>query len=196
MSLRERKKAETLRAILDAADRLFREQGYGATRTRDIAAAAGIATGTLFNYAPTKEAVVVLLWQDHARRAVAAGAEAASTCDDPVDALVATFAPLFDLYAADRELGRVFLQQVMFDASETAEMRDLNEGFLAALTARLVPVAGAAALPAALNAFAAYYTVLTMLLAGRLPHVASAVALHRTLVRAQADGWAPPPPSR
>jgi AcrR family transcriptional regulator len=44
--------------ILRTARQLFAEKGYEATRTRDIARAAGIASGTLFNYFQTKEAIV------------------------------------------------------------------------------------------------------------------------------------------
>jgi AcrR family transcriptional regulator len=51
-------KRATRRAILEAAQRLFAEQGFEATTTRDIARAAEIASGTLFNYFPTKEAIV------------------------------------------------------------------------------------------------------------------------------------------
>lgn len=51
-------KAATRRRILEAAERLFAEQGFEATTTRDIAAAAEIASGTLFNYFATKEAIV------------------------------------------------------------------------------------------------------------------------------------------
>jgi len=54
-------KAATRKAILQAARRLFAESGYDATPTRDIAHAAGIATGTLFNYFQTKEAIVACL---------------------------------------------------------------------------------------------------------------------------------------
>jgi AcrR family transcriptional regulator len=54
-------KAATRRGILDASRRMFAERGFEATTTRDIAAAAKIATGTLFNYFPTKEAVVACL---------------------------------------------------------------------------------------------------------------------------------------
>lgn len=189
MSLRARKKAATLRAILDAAQALFAERGYAATRTRDIAEMAGIATGTLFNYAPTKEAVVLLLWRDLATRAVADGMAAASHHDDPVDAMAAVFLPIFTFYGADPELGRVFLQQVMFDDGTDPASKALNEGFVLTLAQQLQPVAGAASLPAALNVFGAYYTTLTMLLAGRLPHVDSAMSLFRSLVRAQATGW-------
>jgi AcrR family transcriptional regulator len=48
----------TRRKILKCAEAQFRSAGFEATTTRDIAAAAGIATGTLFNYFPTKEAIV------------------------------------------------------------------------------------------------------------------------------------------
>jgi AcrR family transcriptional regulator len=54
-------KAATRRKILDAARRLFAENGFETTTTRDIARAADIATGTLFNYFPTKEAIVACL---------------------------------------------------------------------------------------------------------------------------------------
>jgi AcrR family transcriptional regulator len=51
-------KEATRERIVEAALELFRRQGFEATTTRDIAQAAGIATGTLFNYFDTKEAIV------------------------------------------------------------------------------------------------------------------------------------------
>lgn len=51
-------KAATKGRILEAARELFAKNGFDATTTRDIAQQAGIATGTLFNYFPTKEAIV------------------------------------------------------------------------------------------------------------------------------------------
>jgi AcrR family transcriptional regulator len=50
--------ANARQRILDAAAELFGVNSYSATTTRDIATAAGIATGTLFNYFATKEAIV------------------------------------------------------------------------------------------------------------------------------------------
>lgn len=54
-------KAATRQRILDAARQLFARAGYRTSTTRDIADAAGIAAGTLFNYFPTKEAVLASL---------------------------------------------------------------------------------------------------------------------------------------
>jgi AcrR family transcriptional regulator len=54
-------KEATRRKILSASYELFRTVGFEGTTTRDIAKAANIATGTLFNYFPTKEAIVTCL---------------------------------------------------------------------------------------------------------------------------------------
>lgn len=59
------KPAETRRAeILDAAVRLFHESGYDATAVQHIAAAAGVAAGTLYLYFPSKEHVLLALHDD------------------------------------------------------------------------------------------------------------------------------------
>ncbi len=54
-------KEQTEAAILAAARRLFRRHGVDAASTRDIAKAAGVAAGTLFNYFPSKEAIAFAL---------------------------------------------------------------------------------------------------------------------------------------
>ena len=54
-------KAATRKRILDAAKTLFRSKGFEQATTRDIAREANIATGTMFNYFVSKEAVVVEL---------------------------------------------------------------------------------------------------------------------------------------
>ena len=51
----------TRQAILDAASSQFLEIGFEAAKTREIAAAAGIAAGTLFNYFPSKESLGLAL---------------------------------------------------------------------------------------------------------------------------------------
>src|SRR5260221_10194223 len=64
MRITSEKKSATRQRILDAAIELFRTRGFDATTTRDLAAAADIATGTVFNYFPTKEAIVAALAED------------------------------------------------------------------------------------------------------------------------------------
>ncbi|HMF18516.1 MAG TPA: TetR/AcrR family transcriptional regulator [Gemmataceae bacterium] len=54
-------KIATRQRILEAARKLFLSKGFEAATTRDIADEAGIATGTLFNYFSTKEAILAAL---------------------------------------------------------------------------------------------------------------------------------------
>jgi AcrR family transcriptional regulator len=58
MRITSEQKNITRQRILDAAIQAFKKHGFEATTTRDIATAAGIASGTLFNYFATKEAIV------------------------------------------------------------------------------------------------------------------------------------------
>src|SRR5438309_2229709 len=61
MRVTQQTKTLTRRRILESARRLLAERGFDAVTTRDIADAAGIAAGTLFNYFSTKEAVLAAL---------------------------------------------------------------------------------------------------------------------------------------
>jgi AcrR family transcriptional regulator len=58
-SLRDRRRAELLSQIQNAAHQLFAERGFAAVTTEDIAAAAGISISTYFRHAPTKEGLLV-----------------------------------------------------------------------------------------------------------------------------------------
>ena len=63
MRITAQAKEHTRRSLLDAAHRLFARQGFDATTTRDLAAAVGVANGTVFNYFPTKEALALRLFE-------------------------------------------------------------------------------------------------------------------------------------
>jgi AcrR family transcriptional regulator len=56
--------AATRERILEVSEELFAAQGFEATTTRDIARSAQIGVGTLFNYFPTKEAILANLTSD------------------------------------------------------------------------------------------------------------------------------------
>jgi AcrR family transcriptional regulator len=49
-------------AIIEAALKLFTERGFHGTSTAQISKEAGVATGTLFNYFPTKEDLINSLY--------------------------------------------------------------------------------------------------------------------------------------
>jgi AcrR family transcriptional regulator len=59
--LRKRFREETAEAILAAAERVFAEQGLHTARMDDIALAAGVSVGTLYNYFADREALFTKL---------------------------------------------------------------------------------------------------------------------------------------
>ena len=59
VSLRERKKADRRQRIFDAAMRLFEDRGFQSTTFDAIARAAEVSRGTVFNYFPYKEAILI-----------------------------------------------------------------------------------------------------------------------------------------
>jgi AcrR family transcriptional regulator len=61
MRVTAEKKRQTARRIVESARKLFKNKGFEQTTTRDIAEAARIASGTLFNYFPTKEALAMTI---------------------------------------------------------------------------------------------------------------------------------------
>ena len=61
MRITQKTKEKTSKKILSAAEKLFLRKGYEETTTRDIASAAGIAAGTMFNYFPGKEALAMTM---------------------------------------------------------------------------------------------------------------------------------------
>jgi AcrR family transcriptional regulator len=72
MRITAAEKQATRRRIEETARELFRTRGFDATTTRDIARAAEIAAGTLFNYFDSKEAIVVALAAEALSKARAA----------------------------------------------------------------------------------------------------------------------------
>ena len=59
VSLRERHKQRVMQQIIAAAEALFRAQGFDRTTMDEIAEKAEISRATLFNYFPSKEALLL-----------------------------------------------------------------------------------------------------------------------------------------
>ena len=64
VGLRERQKTERRRRIEAAAREVFREKGYDAATTREIAARAEVSIGTLFAYAADKRELLTMVYRD------------------------------------------------------------------------------------------------------------------------------------
>jgi AcrR family transcriptional regulator len=68
---RQERSRRTVERILDAAARIFHEQGYTAATTNDIADEAEVSIGSLYQYFPNKDAVLVALTRRHIESATA-----------------------------------------------------------------------------------------------------------------------------
>jgi AcrR family transcriptional regulator len=60
---------QTVESILDAAAHLLAERGYTATTTNHVAQRAGVSIGSLYQYFPNKDALVVALEEQHLEEA-------------------------------------------------------------------------------------------------------------------------------
>jgi AcrR family transcriptional regulator len=69
---RQQRAVDTRRRLLDAAAHVFAEFGYAKGTTNRIAEAAGHSIGSLYQYFPSKDAILVELATEHAREGFAA----------------------------------------------------------------------------------------------------------------------------
>ncbi len=106
--VRSRRRQEYRRAILDAAEEVFGQSGYGATKMSAIASAAGVAIGTLYNYFDSKEAVFSALLE----RAQAEMLERISAAGPKALGLARVEAIVRETLVAVEERGRLFAVQI------------------------------------------------------------------------------------
>lgn len=112
---RERNKQEKRRRILAAAGRLFRRKGFAATTTQEIATAAGIAAGTLFLYARSKEDLLLLVFMDEMQEVIGRAFATVPAEAPLVDRLMHIFGVLADYHAEDVRLARAFIREIAFN---------------------------------------------------------------------------------
>jgi AcrR family transcriptional regulator len=116
---RQARGRETRARILDAARQVFAAHGYAAGTTNRIAAAAGLSVGSLYQYFPNKDAILVELVDAHLADGVEQVSHALDGCltrhepDLPplaelIDAVVGA---LLELHATDRHLHRVLFEE-------------------------------------------------------------------------------------
>jgi AcrR family transcriptional regulator len=92
--------------IIDAAERVFVKRGLAGTRMSDVAAEAGLATGTLYNYFANRDALLSSLLEHRFDQLVAAVrlADAAVPAAPLRDRLVAVVRASFEHFEAHRAL--------------------------------------------------------------------------------------------
>jgi AcrR family transcriptional regulator len=121
---------ESVEAILQAAAQVFERHGYAAGTTNRIAARAGVSVGTLYQYFPNKDAILVALVREHLEegtaalqpqlRSLSAGARFEDLLPGIVDAMVA-------LHSTAPGLHRVLFEETKLPRSLRAELETLED---------------------------------------------------------------------
>ncbi len=79
---RRRRKDARPAELLEAALTLFVEKGFAATRSEEVAKAAGVSKGTLYLYFPSKEELLKAVIQHFLGAEIEAGTQEAAAADD------------------------------------------------------------------------------------------------------------------
>lgn len=124
--LRSRKKAQQRAQILDAATLLLRDRGYDRTRIEDVARVANVSLKTVYNYFPSKQAILIdLLRTDRNRLLEAYEAVAKDPPEDLAEALALILhADIGDAITPENKL---LWRELL--AAETRSYSDPNDGF-------------------------------------------------------------------
>jgi AcrR family transcriptional regulator len=116
---RERNKQQKLDRIMAAASRLFDAHGLDDVTTHQVAAEAGIGSGTLFLYARNKGELLLLVQTARFRTAVEEGRAASEGVTGIMDGVLAIVRPVVAFNRERIDNGRSYLREMLFgDANE------------------------------------------------------------------------------
>jgi AcrR family transcriptional regulator len=127
--LRERKKEQTRARILEVAARLLGERGLEAATMEEIAAAAEVSVGTLYNYFGSKTLLLLALYEQETTILIARGAAiVADPGDDGPAAAQRLFAAYLDVFLdhLDRSLLTDAFTAGMTQAALGGKLMDLD----------------------------------------------------------------------
>ena len=123
----------TVEAILAAAARVFRRQGYAGSTTDRIAERAGVSVGSLYQYFPNKDAILVALAERHIDTGFALLREllAEALIDVPaLDSLLRRFVvAMIALHEHEPELHRVLFEEAPLPSSVRRQLRTRENEF-------------------------------------------------------------------
>ncbi len=135
----------TVDQLLEAAAQVFSQRGYAGTTTNQVAERAGVSIGSLYQYFPNKDALLLALVERHMEQGAAL---LEALCADPAEAtlevLVAAFVhQVVGLHLADPGLHQVLLYEAPRTAAVTARLHRIEDAMATAVEARLARIPGA-----------------------------------------------------
>lgn len=141
---RRRNDPQALRGrVLDAAAALFQSNGYGATTTQQIAAAAGVTHGAMHHHFPTKKALGLAVVRERVRDAIhetwVAPMRDQATALDAVTAIFDTIGASLDRSGRVEgcPLNNLTLELALGDKDFRSEVSPIFDDWRAAIAARV-----------------------------------------------------------
>jgi len=132
---------DTVSAILAAAAQVFTRRGYAATSTNHIAARAGVSIGSLYEYFPNKDALLVALLGQHIEEGEAIlgrVALEATAGPAPVREVIRRFVhAMVELHARDRALHRLLFEEAPLPKSVRRQLAEVENRITAQVEAWL-----------------------------------------------------------
>lgn len=163
-------RAATREKVLDTAERLFRERGYAATTVRQIAAEAGVSTGSVMAVGD-KAALLVVIFDGwiravHNARSVRApeSERAPSTSRAAIEEVVALLEPFLQYFMSDAALAREYASVLVRGDHDSVVFTELADALIAEL-ASVLSRTGLGSESAEHGARAVYYLYLGVLMA-------------------------------
>jgi AcrR family transcriptional regulator len=131
IGVREKKKQQTRKAIIDAAIKLFTSNGFEQTSMDELARAAGIGKSTIYGYFNTKEEIFLAYCEAELDFAFAALDRKLDEEAPLIDQLVAHMMGQITFVTENREFGRIFAREMTFPG-ETNKLlsRELDMRYL------------------------------------------------------------------
>ena len=137
---RAQHKQRTRQAILDAALRLFSQQGFDRTGISDLARAAGIGKATVYSYFRTKGEIFLAFCEAQLETVKTAIVETDLPTMPLLDRLLAVYGRELDFLLAYPEIGRMLMRETYFpgDPDFDPPARRLADRYITLLTPLLL----------------------------------------------------------
>ena len=131
----------TVEQIVQAATQVFADRGYAGATTNHIAERAGVSIGSLYQYFPNKEAILVSLAKRHIEIAgntlmgLVAGRNLYDT--DLTELLRLFIKATLELHTGNPRLNYVILSEAVWSAEAMEEVHELEDQFIGQLALTL-----------------------------------------------------------
>jgi AcrR family transcriptional regulator len=198
VSRRERSKADKMRRIVAAGEKLFSKQGFDGTTVQQIADEADVAVGTLFLYVSDKSELLLRIFYNATAQELQPAIKRMKASRKFLPGVRRFLEDLHAPYEKDRELAKVYCREVLFHKGGTrAELDKQSAEIMGAMAEAIASAQARGEIEksvdpslGALHLYAIFHAVLAFHLADCLPGTTPSQTLN-ALLQSAWHGMAP-----